>query len=53
MKNQIDIRNPIELFAECFAFYLTGRELPKKARALLDRSIAIAKVELKGDGKEE
>lgn len=35
-------KNYQELFAECFAFWLTGQDLPVKLKALMDRSVLVA-----------
>jgi hypothetical protein len=39
--------SPKELFAEAMAYDLTGRELPKQVKKLLERSYALARIELK------
>lgn len=43
MKLCIATLNVKELFAECFAFYMTKRKLPEKVVKLLEKSISYAK----------
>ncbi len=39
------LKNPRELFAEAFAFYVTGTKLPRPAQALIEKTISYARTQ--------